>query len=205
MTAVSEITQIVPKTQISGSNRRLITVAEYDRMTELGFFDNGEKVELLNGEIIEIMAKGTKHAIFNDLVADILSEKLGENVYLRNQNPITLDDFSEPEPDIVLAKPPRGNYFEKHPTPEDIYLVMEISDTTLAQDRETKSLLYARAGIVQYLLLNVNEQTIEDYREPNSDGYEFKQTHRIGDKFNLVAFPETEIKVSEILIANAEN
>jgi Uma2 family endonuclease len=203
MTAVSEITQIVPKTQINGSNRRLITVAEYDRMTELGFFDNGEKVELLNGEIIEIMAKGTKHAIFNDLVADILNEKLGKNVYLRNQNPITLDDFSEPEPDIVLAKPPRGNYLEKHPTPEDIYLVMEISDTTLHQDRETKSLIYARSGITQYLLLNVNEQTIEDYRDPNFDGYEFKKTHRIGDKFNLVAFPEIEIKVDEILIANA--
>ena len=203
MTAVSEITQIVPKTQINGSNRRLITVAEYDRMTELGFFDNGERVELLNGEIIEIMGKGTKHAIFNDLVADILNEKLGKNVYLRNQNPITLDDFSEPEPDIVLAKPPRGNYLEKHPTPTDIYLVMEISDTTLYQDRETKSLLYARAGIVQYLLLNVNEQTIEDYRKPNFDGYESKKTHRIGDKFNLVAFPEIEIKVDEILIANA--
>ncbi len=205
MTAVSEITQIVPKTQINSSNRRLITVAEYDRMTELGFFDNGERVELLNGEIIEIPAKGTKHAIFNDLVADILNEKLGKSVYLRNQNPITLDNFSEPEPDIVLAKQPRGNYFEKHPTSADIYLVMEISDTTLYQDRETKSLLYARAGIVQYLLLNVNEQTIEDYREPNFDGYEFKKTHRIGDKFNLVAFPEIEIKVSEILVANAEN
>ncbi len=205
MTAVSEITQIVPKTQINGSNRRLITVAEYDRMTELGFFDNGERVELLNGEIIEIMGKGTKHAILNDLVADVLNEKLGKSVYLRNQNPITLDNFSEPEPDIVLAKQPRGNYFEKHPTSADIYLVMEISDTTLYQDRETKLLLYARAGIVQYLLLNVNEQTIEDYREPNFDGYEFKKTHRIGDKFNLVAFPEIEIKVSEILVANAEN
>jgi Uma2 family endonuclease len=205
MTAVSEITQIVPKTQINGSNRRLITVVEYDRMTELGFFDNGERVELLNGEIIEIMGKGTKHAILNDLVADVLNEKLGKSVYLRNQHPITLDNFSEPEPDIVLAKPPRGNYFEKHPTSADIYLVMEISDTTLYQDRETKSLLYARAGIAQYLLLNVNEQTIEDYREPNFDGYEFKKTHRIGDKFNLVAFPEIEIKVSEMLVANAEN
>jgi Uma2 family endonuclease len=205
MTAVSETTQIVPKTQINGSNRRLITVAEYDRMTELGFFDNGERVELLNGEIVNIMGKGTKHAILNDLVADILNEKLGENAYLRNQNPITLDDFSEPEPDIVLAKPPRGNYYEKHPKPADIYLVMEISDTTLSQDRETKSLAYARAGIAQYLLLNVNEQTIEDYREPNFDGYEFKKTYRIGDKFNLVAFPQIEINVSEMLVVNAEN
>ncbi len=208
MSAVLQINESVMKTQLNGlngSNRRPISVAEYDRMNELGFFNDDERVELLNGEIIKIMAKGTRHAIFNDLVADILNEKLGKNVYLRNQNPIILDDFSEPEPDIVLAKPPRGNYLEKHPTPTDIYLVMEISDTTLHQDRETKSLAYARSGIVQYLLLNVNEQTIEDYREPHFDGYESKKTYRIGDKFNLVAFPETEINVNEILVANAEN
>jgi Uma2 family endonuclease len=80
---------------------------------------------------------------------------------------------------------------------------MEISDTTLQTDRETKSLAYARAGIGQYLLLNVIEQTIEDYREPSPSGYEFKKTHRVGDKFNLVAFPETEINVSNILVTNA--
>lgn len=203
MSAVLEINEIVPKTYTNGSNRRLISVNEYDRMIELGLFNEDERVELLNGEIITIMPKGTKHAIFNDLVTDILKEKLGNQVYVRNQNPIVLDDFSEPEPDVVLVKPPRHNYLEKHPTPENIYLVMEISDTTLQIDREIKSMAYARAGISQYLLLNLIDQTIEDYREPSSSGYESKKTHRIGGKFNLVEFPEIEINVSDILVANA--
>jgi Uma2 family endonuclease len=205
MTAVSDVTPIVPKTHINGSNRRLISVAEYDRMTELGFFDDGEKVELLNGEIIEIMAKVTKHTSATSRINRFLIKIFDEKAIVRVQDPIVLDNFSEPEPDVVLAKWNENEYLDRHPKPEDVYLVMEISDTTLYQDRETKSLAYARAGIAQYLLLNVNDQTIEDYREPNFDGYEFKKTHRIGGKFNLVAFPEIEIKVDEILVANAEN
>lgn len=203
MSAVLEINETVPKTYTNGSNRRLISVAEYDRMIELGLFNEDERVELLNGEIITIMPKGTKHAIFNDLVTDILKEKLGNQVYVRNQNPIVLDDFSEPEPDVVLVKPPRNIYLEKHPTPENIYLVMEISDSTLQIDREIKSMAYAHAGISQYLLLNLIDQTIEDYREPSPSGYESKKTHRIGGKFNLVEFPEVEINVSDILVTNA--
>ena len=202
MSAVLELNELVPQTQVV-SQRRLITVAEYDRMTELGFFENGERVELLNGEIIKIMGKGTKHAILNDLVVDIFKEKLGENVYVRNQNPIVLDNLSEPEPDIVLVKPPRAKYLDAHPRSSDIYLVMEISDPTLYQDRETKSLAYARAEIQQYCLFNVNKQTIEDYREPSSDGYQFKQTLKTGDRLGLVAFPDVEIRINEILSSNA--
>jgi Uma2 family endonuclease len=203
MSAVLEINEIVPKTYTNGSNRRLISVAEYDRMIELGLFNEDERVELLNGEIITIMPKGTKHSAINDKVAKFFYRNLSEDVVIRNQNPIILDDFSEPEPDIVLAKWNENEYLEKHPSPEDIYLVMEISDSTLQIDRETKSLLYARAGIAQYLLLNVIDQTIEDYREPSISGYESKKTHRIGDKFTLAAFPETEINVKDILVANA--
>ena len=199
MSAVLEINEIAPQAQTNGYQRRLITVAEYDRMTELGFFAADERVELLNGEIVKVMAKGTKHAILNDSIVDVFKEKFGKKVYVRNQNPIVLDDFSEPEPDIILAQPPRTKYLEQHPTSEDIYLVMEISDSTLYQDRETKSLAYSRAGITQYLLLNVREQTIEDYREPAKDGYGFKKTHRSGDKFTLSAFPETELAVDEML------
>jgi Uma2 family endonuclease len=203
MSAVLEINEIVPKAQTNGYKRRLITVAEYDRMTELGFFNSDEKVELINGEIIKIMAKGTKHSSINDRVARFFYKNLDEKVIVRNQNPIVLNNFSEPEPDIVLAKQNASDYLEKHPTPEDIFLIMEISDTTLYQDREAKSLMYARSGIKQYLILNVNDQTIEDYREPNFDGYEYKKTHRIGDKFNLVSFPEIEVNVNDILISNA--
>ena len=203
MSAVLEINETVPKTQNNGFKRRPITVAEYDKMIEIGLFKEDERVELLNGEIIEIMPKGTKHTSATSRINRFLIKLFDEKAIVRVQDPIVLDNFSEPEPDIVLAKWNENEYLDKHPTPEDIYLVMEISDTTLAYDRDDKSLAYARAGIGQYLLLNTSEQTIEDYREPAKDGYDFKKTHRIGDKFSLVAFPEIEIKVDEILISNA--
>jgi hypothetical protein len=178
---------------------RQITTAEYDLMIESGVFDENDQIELLNGVIIEKMPKGTKHAALNDIVATRFINELGQKVCVRNQNPIWLDEFSEPEPDIVLATPPFEKYFENHPTPEEILLILEIADSTLGYDRNTKGAAYARAGIGQYILLNVQEGTIEDYREPNTDGFQSKQTYRSGQQFNLVAFPEISFQVKDFL------
>ena len=196
MSAVLERT--IPKTEVNGVKPRLITVSEYDRMIEAGIYTENDRIELLNGEIIELMPKGPKHVYFNEAIAEFFKERLGKTVDVRSQNPIVLGDFSEPEPDIVLAKPPRENYLEKHPTPADILLVMEISDTTLAYDREDKALAYSRSGIGQYLLLNLQNETLEDYREPGADGYGFKRTLRKGDILTLAAFSEIEIKVDDL-------
>jgi Uma2 family endonuclease len=200
MSAVLERT--TPKTEVYQNgqvfNARLINVKQYDEMIEHGILTTEDKVELLNGIIIEKMPKGIKHAAVNDLVAEIFREILGNRGIIRNQNPIVLDDYSEPEPDIVLAKPPREIYLERHPTPEDILLIIEISDTTLGRDRITKSLAYAKAEIQQYLVLNLQNETNEEYREPNEDGYQFKRTLRKGDSLNLAAFPEVEIKINDL-------
>ncbi len=195
MSAVLENTITRPSTT-NGVKPHLITVAEYDQMIELGVYTENDRIELLNGEIIELMPKGPKHVYFNEKNADIFREKLGKSADVRSQNPIILDDFSEPEPEIVLAKPPRENYLEKHPTASGIFLIMEISDTTLAYDREAKA--YSRNRIQQYLLLNLNKETLEEYREPSEDGYQFKRTLRKGDSLNLTAFPEVEIKIDDL-------
>lgn len=200
MSAILERT--LPKTEVYQNgqvfNARLISVKNYDEMIEHGILTSDDKVELLNGIIIEKMPKGIKHAAINDLVAEIFREKLGNRGIIRNQNPVVLDDYSEPEPDLVLAKPPREIYLERHPTPEDILLIIEISDSTLGRDRVTKSLAYAKAGIQQYLVLNVQDNSVEDYRQPAADGYQWKQTYRTGDKFNLTAFPDIEINVEDL-------
>ncbi len=200
MSAVLE--RIIPKTEVYQNgqvfNARLISVTQYDEMIEHGILTTEDTVELLNGVIIEKMPKGIKHAAINDLVAEMFRETLGNRVIIRNQNPVVLDDYSEPEPDLVLAKPPREIYLERHPTPEDILLIIEISDTTLGRDRVTKSLAYAKAEIQQYLVLNLQNETIEDSREPGEDGYQFKRTLRKGDSLNLVAFPEVEIKIDDL-------
>ncbi len=196
MLAVLEAT--ITKTSSNGVKPHLITVDRYNRMIEAGVYTENDRIELLNGEIIETMPKGPKHSVLNDVVLELFKEKLGGKIYARSQNPIILDNFSEPEPDIVLVEPPSKKYLQSHPTPADIFLIMEISDTTLIYDREAKARAYSRNGIRQYLLLNLQNETIEDFREPGADGYEFKRTLRKGDVFNLVAFPEIEINLDDL-------
>lgn len=177
---------------------RKLSVKDYEKMIDIGIFDEDDRVELLDGVIIEMSPKKTRHANVNDEAAEFLIVAFTGRAVVRNQNPIVLDDFSEPEPDIVLARPPRGNYNDAHPTAADVLLVVEVSDTTIAKDRR-KAFNYARSGIAQYLLFNLNTNEIEDYREPAADGYRFKRTHDRDAVFNLVAFPEVEIKVADLL------
>ena len=201
MSAVLELTE---KSVTNGNAFHIakpyrFNVKTYDLMIERGILNENDNVELLNGEIIDKMSKGKKHAYYNDLISDYLKETFGKDGIVRNQNPILLDQFSEPEPDIVLAKLPREKYLSQHPTPEDILLIIEVSDSTLYFDRNEKGLAYSQAGIQQYLLVNVENNTIEDYRKPTEDGYQSKQTYEIGEKFSLVAFPEIEINVEDFL------
>lgn len=203
MSAVIEISsQLEPVVgNFNGETLKLrqITVEEYDLMIESGVFDEDDRIELLNGVIVEKIPKGTKHSSANDRIARVFYRILGDRVIVRNQNPIWLDDLSEPEPDVVLAIPKDDEYNASHPTPDEIFLIIEISDLTLGYDRITKGAAYARAGIRQYILLNVQEKTLEDYREPNADGFQSKQTYRSGQSFNLVAFPEVFIETSDFL------
>ena len=201
MSAVLELTE----KSISNGNAGFavkphrFSVRTYDLMIERGVLDANDNVELLNGEIIDKTSKGKKYAYYNDLISDYLKETFGKESIVRNQNPIYLDEFSQPEPDIVLAKMPRENYLARHPAPEDILLLVEVSDSTLYFDRNEKGLAYAQAGIRQYLLINVENRTVEDYRNPNNDGYATKQTYKAGDVFSLLAFPNIEIAVEDFL------
>lgn len=204
MSAIIEnISQTLPLTtnNFNGQTVKLrqITTDEYDLMIENRVFDEDDQIELLNGAIIEKMPKGIKHAALNDIIATRLIQKLGDKVCVRNQNPVWLDEYSEPEPDIVLSQLPFEKYLDKHPVPDEIFLILEISDSTLDYDRNIKGAAYSRAGIRQYLLLNVQEKTLEDYREPSADGFQSKQTYRAGQKFDLVAFPEISLDVSDFL------
>ncbi len=203
---MSAVIEISSQTQSSIGNfnsqtlkLRQISVAEYDLMIESGVFNEDDQIELINGVIVEKMPKGTKHSSANDRASRVFFRNFGDDVIIRNQNPIWLDELSEPEPDVVLAKPKEDEYENSHPTPDEILLVLEIADSTLNYDRNTKGAAYARAGIRQYILLNVQEKTLEDYREPGADGFQSKQTYRSGQSFNLVAFPETSFQVQDFL------
>lgn len=200
MSAVLEQIETKTRSRVETSDGlpiRRISVADYEKMIDIGIFDGEDRVELLDGVIVEMSPKKTKYSIVNYLIGEFFQDNFRQQAIIRLQEPIILDDFSEPEPDAVLAKPPLLKYLETHPTGADVLLIVEISDTTVAKDRR-KALSYARAGIAQYLLFNLNTDEIEDYREPSADGYRFKQTHDRAATFRLVAFPEVEIKTADL-------
>lgn len=175
------------------------TVEEYYRMGEAGVFASDENVELIEGAIVKMSPKKPKHAGTVRRAARCFGRKLGERVYVITHDPAHVSDTSEPEPDLILAQPNENDYLDAHPTPEQIFLVLEVSLTTLNYDRNLKGRIYAAAGIAQYLILNLNTRELEDYREPDADGYRSKKIYRADERFNLVAFPEVEIEVGDLL------
>jgi len=115
------------------------------------------------------------------------------------QNPLRLDDHSEPEPDFMLLKPSPDDYTGRHPQPDEVFLLIEVSDTTLDYDRGEKIPAYGRAGIAEVWIVNLNDATIEVYREPHFTGYGSKTTLRAGDSLAPQAFPDAVVSVAELL------
>lgn len=182
-----------------GTGQRLIRAEEYQRMIELGIFHEDERIELIEGRIVQMSPKNLKHAIATKRTNRWLAKLLGDRAIIGVQDPILLNDFSEPEPDIVLIAPPDDRYTENHPKPKDIFLVLEIADSSLVYDRDEKGPLFAQNGVVQYCLLNLQSRELEDYREPSSNGYRSKRTYTEEQSFTLVAFPKISIKVKDLL------
>ncbi|MBD2579687.1 Uma2 family endonuclease [Oscillatoria sp. FACHB-1406] len=177
------------------------TVRDYHRMSELGILDPSERTELIDGQITLMIAKGTPHVTALRLLAAKLEALLvgDENVFVSTQDPILLDDLSEPEPDLVLARGTILDYSETHPCSEDIYLLVEVADSTLKTDCEIKDKLYARAGIADYWVLDVKERQLHLFRDPTATGY---TRHLIVSEPNRVAslaFPHLNLSLSEIL------
>jgi len=148
------------------------TIDEYHRLISLGFLTEGARIELIRGELIQMTAKGTPHTVCSSILCRQLDRLLGDRVVIRGQDPITLPNDSEPEPDVVIARGTDEDYLAHHPYPQDIVLVVEISDSTLTYDQTTKLKLYAEAGILDYWIVNLNACQLERYNQPyeNAEG-----------------------------------
>lgn len=147
------------------------SVEDYHRMADLDFFPQGARIELLDGEIVEMTPAKSKHAGMIIRLTRLLGELLGKEATISIQNPMSLDDFSEPEPDVAVLKPRPDDYSESHPTPQDILLLIEVSDASLAKDRKVKLPLYARAGIPEVWIVNLEQEQVEVYSEAGPEGY----------------------------------
>ena len=155
--------------------RKLFTTEEYHKLAEIGIIKETDRVELINGDIITTTPIKSKHAGMVDLLIEFLIIKLYKKATIKCQNPITIANHTEPEPDIVVAHYKEDSYISAHPSPNEIYVVIEVSDTTLEKDREVKHPLYANAGIPEYWIINLVDRQIEIYRQPKNGEYHFKQ------------------------------
>lgn len=150
---------------IAQLTKKLFTVEEYYKLAEVGILKPMDRVELLNGEIITMSPIKSSHASITDYIFECLVSKLIGKAIIRSQNPIHLSDYSEPEPDLVIAHYQEHRYRNAHPIASEIYFVIEVSDTTLLKDQTIKKTLYAQAGIPAYWIINIQNQTIEIYQD----------------------------------------
>jgi len=176
-----------------------ISVKEYYRMAETGALPPDARVELLDGQIIDMSPIGPFHGRVTKLLNRFFSAASQGRWIVSVQDPAQLDDYSEPEPDIMLLRPAADFYGERHPGPEDIYLLVEISDSSLERDLGEKLPAYARSGITEVWIVDLNEQTIEVYRQPRVAGYASKTVLSAGDKASPQAFPDVALDVAELL------
>ena len=175
------------------------TVSEYERLGETGFFPPDARVELIEGEIIEMSPIGSRHAACVELVAEVIRESVQTRFLVRTQNPIVLNDFSEPQPDIAVLRFRPDRYRNAHPRPEDILLVVEVADITVHYDRNVKAPLYARAGIAETLLFNLPDDRLEYFSRPVRGVYQANRIINRGERFESTSVPGLTLDIAEIL------
>lgn len=181
------------------SRRHRFTVDEYHRMGEVGILHEDDRVELILGEIIDMTPIGSPHASCVGRMVRLFIGRLGERVFVWPHNPVVLSSDTEPQPDLVLLRPRADDYARGHPTPEAMYLVVEVADTTLAFDRRTKAPLYASRGVSDLWIVDLSGQAVEVYREPSQGRHANVKRHGRGERIAPLAFPDVPFDVSEIL------
>lgn len=184
----------------SGLKTHRFTIDEYHRMGEAGIFSEDDRVELLAGEIVEMSPIGPRHAGTVGRLTALCTSRFSNRAVVWVQNPILLcTDDSEPQPDVALLHPHPDFYTAALPEAADVYLAIEVADTSLETDREVKCPLYARAGIPEVWLLDVTTGKIEVYRQPTMQGYQDVRLLQRGDTLSPQAFPDIALPVEALL------
>jgi Uma2 family endonuclease len=176
-----------------------ISVDEYQRMGAAGVFLPAKRLELLEGEIYEMSPIGSPHAACVKFLSALLNRLFNAKFIVSAQDPIRLDDFSEPQPDVALLRWRDDFYRHAHPTPADVLLVIEVADSTVESDRSYKVPLYAKAGIREAWLVNLVEECVELYAEPEGDAYQTVRRFARGEVVPAHSIEHLNINVSDIL------
>ncbi|MBD2395112.1 Uma2 family endonuclease [Cyanobacterium aponinum FACHB-4101] len=179
--------------------RKKFAIEEYHQIIASGVLKEDYLIELINGEIFEMSPVGFRHASCVNKLNQLLSLKLGNKAIISIQNPIKLNDNSEPQPDIVLLKPRHDFYANQHPTVEDIFLLIEVADSSIEYDRTFKIPIYAENKVQEVWLVDLNQNLLEVYQNPQTNYYQNIKKLSSQDSITLTQ-PETiTVKLDRIL------
>jgi Uma2 family endonuclease len=153
------------------TTRHRLTVADFHRMADVGIFQEDDRVDLIDGEIIDRAPIGSGHAGTVMALNHLLARALGDRAIVLVQSPVVLPEHSEPEPDLTLLRPRQDFYRSGHPLPGDILLIIEVADTRVAYERHVKIQLYARHGIPEVWLVDLEDRRLHAYTSPSASGY----------------------------------
>ncbi|NJL01153.1 MAG: Uma2 family endonuclease [Spirulinaceae cyanobacterium SM2_1_0] len=174
------------------------SLADYHRLVATDLLAD-RAVELLAGDIVEMPPEGPEHAQLSTDTVDRLRQLLGDRALIRDGKPITLPTLnSEPQPDLAIVQPQRARYRQQHPQPDDIFWLIEYTNTSLSKDRDVKRKLYAQASIPAYWLVDLQNRQVYDYREPQAGDYQQVEILTTG-AIALPHFPELRITVAQLL------
>ncbi len=177
---------------------RKFTVEEYHKLADIGLIGEDDRIELLNGELVVKHAIGKRHSqAVTNLNMDF-ADHARRRFMVSPQNPVWLDEMSEPEPDLVLV-PWRRKAGESLPTPDDVFLIIEVANSSLRYDRRDKLRAYARVGIREFWIFNLDEDVMEVFRDPAGEDYNCRLRLGAGESLAPLAFPEAVIALDEII------
>jgi len=192
------MTQALPQPTTPELIPAKVTLAQYHRMVDAGIWDD-RQVELLNGVVVEMSPEGVPHASKRTKAQNYLIKLLEERAILRVGAPITLPNGSEPEPDLAIVQPWENEYDIHHPYPENVFWVIEYSQTSLDKDLGVKADIYAAEGIVEYWVINLKKNTLIVFRNPVDGKYQSRQEVSAGS-IHPLAFPDVTIDVLRLLV-----
>jgi Uma2 family endonuclease len=178
--------------------RRRFTATDYARMHESGILAEDDRVELLDGEIYLMSPIGPRHAALVNRLNKLLLRQIGDDAILSIQNPIQLDAYSQPQPDLALLAVRADEYAAALPTPPDVLLLIEVADTSLVYDRQKKLPRYAAAQIPEVWIIDVDRQIIEQYAQPIDDQYTLTHTILLGYTITSATTPRIQITTDAI-------
>lgn len=193
------VTQRPAPPPVETRQRYAFTVADYHQLIASGHFKRTDRIELIHGELTIMPPIGPEHSFHTTRITNTLPVKLPAGVLLRMNEPITIANHSEPQPDAAIVRARADGYRSAHPGPKDVLLIIEVADTSATFDTQVKAKLYSKAGIPEYWVIDVQEGCLRVFTQPSARGYKHLQVLDRGDTVKSAAVSGLTLKVKDLM------